>query len=574
MTTKKEKLDKLTKEVDAIRNSDAMKKAEEIINTKKDDPKGIYKQVRNLNEIAKQVSNREKDNLSKTITSSISAQNQAIAEENAAKELSLAVIKNVIKAEYPQKYDAFKDFKWDDYTHQTLDNPVFMSLADNNNLATTTIELYNNGESVQISPNMFWKNTTTILNDVSIGDNGISLDSVFNAFDFYNDGWLMSGISKLYTMEYAAVGVIQLNQNQLVPSNYTVDGQEVDGATQNIAGYQASHPVFANMPYANAGGGIGWGLFSRANQAENVWKLSVTSPRQYAQMNLQFIQLMENTKKVAIWAISTNNLFNNITNLVLDNSNTNMRDCFINSLFPNIVRMRTPTQMFNLADTVTVTNGTTSETFNFATTTDATLDAATSAVRTGTLSTPYFVDGYNTTPNFYDLKPSDIHLVVTPTTYVNMFSGMLSVLYNYSFQSWDFYVPKENIHIIYKKPSINVSYLNPQQGLSAHLEPVMMEDEWFSDENILVLTKPSDVNKWPATYGYVWNDLRAQDWAAALVKTDFLHFLIYGGVTGYAQAFWYHAKGLLTPLATSPNPKTKNITYNKQVPVVFSEMDN
>ena len=155
MTTKKEKLDKLTKEVDAIRNSDAMKKAEEIINTKKDDPKGIYKQVRNLNEIAKQVSNREKDNLKKTITSSISAQNQAIAEENAAKELSLAVIKNVIKAEYPQKYDAFKDFKWDDYTNQTLDNPVFMSLADNNNLATTTIELYNNGESVQISPNMF-----------------------------------------------------------------------------------------------------------------------------------------------------------------------------------------------------------------------------------------------------------------------------------------------------------------------------------------------------------------------------------------------------------------------------------
>ena len=80
----------------------------------------------------------------------------------------------------------------------------------------------------------------------------------------------MSGIAKLYTMEYAACGVIQLNQNQLVPANYTVNGQTVDAATQNIAGYQASHPVFANTPYANAGSGIGWGLFSRANEAQNV----------------------------------------------------------------------------------------------------------------------------------------------------------------------------------------------------------------------------------------------------------------------------------------------------------------
>ena len=111
MITKKEKLEKLTKEVDEIRNSDAMKKATEIINSKKDDPKGIYKQVRNLAEIANQVSQRDKDNLEKTINGTVSAQNQAIAEETAARELSLAVIKNVIKAEYPQKYDAFKDYK-------------------------------------------------------------------------------------------------------------------------------------------------------------------------------------------------------------------------------------------------------------------------------------------------------------------------------------------------------------------------------------------------------------------------------------------------------------------------------
>ena len=164
---------------------------------------------------------------------------------------------------------------------------------------------------------------------------------------------------------------------------------------------------------------------------------------------------------------------------------------------------------------------------------------------------------------------SDIHLVVTPNTYVKMFSGMLSVLYNYGFQSWDFYVPKENIHLIYKKPSIDTSYLNPANGLSAHLIPVTFDDEWFSDENILVLTKPSDVNLWPATYGYVWDDLQDQYFAAAQIKTEYLHFLIYGGVTPYAQAWWYHAKGLTQSLANEANPTVKNIVYNKNVPVTF-----
>ena len=74
----------------------------------------------------------------------------------------------------------------------------------------------------------------------------------------------------MYTTEYAATGVIMLNQNQVIPMNYTVNGETVEGATQNIAGYQSSHPVFANMDYSAAGGGIGWGLFSRGNLTENV----------------------------------------------------------------------------------------------------------------------------------------------------------------------------------------------------------------------------------------------------------------------------------------------------------------
>lgn len=547
---------------------DLNKKIDELNKVDEKAKKDIYSQVKNLNEI-NAVKQSTKDKIIKEINEDKNNKAAVELELKAAQELSLSLFKNVVKTLYPEKYNKFANMDWKTYSEQLLNNKTFENMLDTTNSETTPITVYNDGESVQISPNMFWKNATTILNDVSIGQNGLDLSTVFNAFDFYNDGWLTSGISKLYTMEYTSVGVIMLNQNMLIPSNYTVNGQTVQGATQNIAGYQASHPVFANIPYEDAGSGIGWGLFARANTTENVWKLSVTSPKQYAQMNLQFLELMENSKQTAIWAISTNNLFSNITNIVLDNSNTNMRDCFNYSLFPNLVQMSTIQQMYNLGDSVTITSSGATQSYQYGSTTDAVLDAATSAVRTGALTSTYLIQGYNTTTRPNSCKMSDIHLVVTPNTYVKMFSGMLSVLYNYGFQSWDFYVPKENIHLIYKKPSIDTSYLNPANGLSAHLIPVTFEDEWFSDENILVLTKPSDVNLWPATYGYVWDDLQDQYFAAAQIKTEYLHFLIYGGVTPYAQAFWYHAKGLTQSLATESNPTVKNIVYNKNVPVNF-----
>lgn len=547
---------------------DLNKKIDELNKVDEKAKKDIYSQVKNLNEI-NAVKQSTKDKIIKEINEDKNNKAAVELELKAAQELSLSLFKNVVKTLYPEKYNKFANMDWKTYSEQLLNNKTFENMLDTTNSETTPITVYNDGESVQISPNMFWKNATTILNDVSIGQNGLDLSTVFNAFDFYNDGWLTSGISKLYTMEYTSVGVIMLNQNMLIPSNYTVNGQTVQGATQNIAGYQASHPVFANIPYEDAGSGIGWGLFARANTTENVWKLSVTSPKQYAQMNLQFLELMENSKQTAIWAISTNNLFSNITNIVLDNSNTNMRDCFNYSLFPNLVQMSTIQQMYNLGDSVTITSSGATQSYQYGSTTDAVLDAATSAVRTGALTSTYLIQGYNTTTRPNSCKMSDIHLVVTPNTYVKMFSGMLSVLYNYGFQSWDFYVPKENIHLIYKKPSIDTSYLNPANGLSAHLIPVTFEDEWFSDENILVLTKPSDVNLWPATYGYVWDDLQDQYFAAAQIKTEYLHFLIYGGVTPYAQAFWYHAKGLTQSLATEANPTVKNIVYNKNVPVNF-----
>lgn len=528
----------------------------------------LLDKVVNLNETQK-IQKRMIDDLQKKIDVTPENQRQNQIDLDTAESLSFELFKSCVKTNYPDKYAKYENMDKDTYFNQLLNNPAFTALSGDSNSTDTLINVYNDGEVVQISPNMFFKNVTTILNDVKVGNTSLDLSGVFNAFDFYNDGWLTSGISKLYTTEYAAAGIIMLDQNQVIPLNYNVNGKTVSAATQNIAGYQSSHPVFANLDYSDAGGGVGWGLFARANKAQNVWKLSVTNPKQYAEMNLLFIQLMENSKKMAIWLIATNNLFSNITNLVLDNTNTNMRDCFLNSLFPNIMRMSTPTQMFNIGDSVTYTNGTTTATYEYGTTTDTELDAATSAVRSGTLNSTYLIQGYNTNPQINSTKKQDIHIICTPTTYVNMFSGMLSVLYNYGFQSWDFYVPKENIHIIYKKPSISVSYLNPQQGLSAHLQPVLMNQEWFSDENMLIITKPKDVNNWPATYGFVWDNIQSQSFAAALVETSYAHFLIYGGVTPYAQGFWYHAKGLTQPLANTANPITQNITYDAGVPVIF-----
>ena len=156
----------------------------------------------------------------------------------------------------PKKYPAYADMTFDDYVNQLEKNPTFAALDASSN-QSTPVTVYSNGESVSISPQMYFNNMTTILNDVSIGNNGLDLSTVFNAFDFYNDGFLTSGISKLYTMEYTATGVITLDQNMLVPQNYTVNGSTVNAATQNIAGYQSSHPVFANIPYSEAGSGIG-----------------------------------------------------------------------------------------------------------------------------------------------------------------------------------------------------------------------------------------------------------------------------------------------------------------------------
>ena len=545
-------------------------KTKDIQKIKENLTPNLLDKVVNLNETQK-VQKRMIDDLEKKIDVNPENQKQNNIDLDTAESLSFELFKSCVKTNYPDKYAKYENMDKDEYFNQLLNNPAFTALSSDSNSTDTLINVYNDGESVQISPNMFFKNVTTILNDVKVGNTSLDLSGVFNAFDFYNDGWLTSGISKLYTTEYAAAGIIMLDQNQVIPMNYNVNGQTVSAATQNIAGYQASHPVFANLNYEDAGSGIGWGLFARANKAQNVWKLSVTNPKQYAEMNLLFIQLMENSKKMAIWLIATNNLFSNITNLVLDNANTNMRDCFLNSLFPNIMRMSTPTQMFNIGDSVTYTNGTDTNTFEYGKTTDADLDGATSAVRSGTLNSTYLIQGYNTNPQINSTKKQDIHIICTPTTYVNMFSGMLSVLYNYGFQSWDFYVPKENIHIIYKKPSISVSYLNPTSGLSAHLQPVLMNQEWFSDENMLIITKPKDVNNWPATYGFVWDNIQSQSFAAALVETSYAHFLIYGGVTPYAQGFWYHAKGLTQPLANTANPTTQNITYDAGVPVIFNK---
>ena len=55
--------------------------------------------------------------------------------------------------------------------------------------------------------------------------------------------------------------------------------------------------------------------------------------------------------------ITTYNLLNNITNIIVDNVNTNIRNCLNGTLFPAIQIMKNPTNEFNcgLIQTYTLT---------------------------------------------------------------------------------------------------------------------------------------------------------------------------------------------------------------------------
>lgn len=507
--------------------------------------------VKNLSEIEGQIRSNAK-------SGDLSQGEQAVKE---GQELAVEYFKSAIKTYYPDLYQDFANITYPEYKRM-FDASGAGADADMTSKNTYTFALSKSGNpdfeqsqsAVQISPQMYWNNITTILNSVDVSPAFFDFGEVFNAFNFFNDGYLSSGIAKLYTQEYTATGVIMLDQNQLVPAN---TGNKKN-ATQNIAGYQVSHPIFANLPYQDAGEGLGWGLFARANVTENVWKLSVTSPAQYAAMNYQFMVLMNNSKDVAIWLISTANFLTAFTNLMVDNKNTNMRDILNGTLYPNIKAMQTPTHDYNIGDTVSITytpastgKPTTVE-YDSDTVLTSDLSTVTTVQRQGKLKSPYLVQGYNPLTQIATSRKQDIYMIATPATYVRLKTAMLSVLYNYGMQDFNYYIPESNQKMLWRKPTITTTYLNPETStqLSAHLIPVRLTENWITDNDIYIFTKPADVNKWPATYGYVWDDLWDNAWGAAMVKTYFHQFLIYGGTTPYAQGYRLYAKNLTKALAT------------------------
>lgn len=501
------------------------------------------------------------------------------------KEIANKYMLNYINTKYPDLYKDFKDMKWDDWASQLSKNKSFLNMASDTSDTTYNITSLSNPEAtISISPNQFYNNMTTILNSVAVGTNSFEFGKTFNAFTFFYDGDLTSGISKLYTMGYPLEGSLFLDQNQLVPQN----SNGGNNATQNIAGYQSAHSVFANMPISEAGNGLGYGLFTRANTAKNVFKLSVTSPEEFDRVNSIFLDTMVNSKEVSIWGIATNNLLNNITNIILDNTNTNIRDCLNGGLYIALVQMQTPTSKFNIGDSVQITTPTLKGIYSPDKNLDtslpanvnkvymdsAILDSATSAVRLNLLSSPFLVSGSNTLPRINTSKKEDIYWIIHPNLYVQLMSGTLTTLFNYNLQAPNHYIDEDHIFFLYKKPTLPISYMNPSTGLSANLIPITMDDEFISQEDIIVLTKPADVNMWNATYGYEWNYSALNDWGAGMVTTHFLHYLIYGGVSPWTQGFRYHSKGLLVPLATNENQGATIISYDANKTVNFSTQPN
>ena len=158
-------------------------------------------------------------------------------------------------------------------------------------------------------------------------------------------------------------------------------------------------------------------------------------------MNYQFIVLMNNSKDMAIWAMSTANFLDAFTNIIVDNVNTNMRDILNGSLYPQLVAMTTPTDMYNIGDTVNLTyypHGSTTPTtaaYTPSTFTTEMLSTVVQAERLGQLSSPYFIDGHQSLSQINSCKKSDIHLIITPSTKGRMTSSMRSVLFNYGLQN-------------------------------------------------------------------------------------------------------------------------------------------
>lgn len=524
--------------------------------------------------------------------------------KNSSKKLVANCIKLSISAQHPELYKYYKKMDYDqlmslvnmkDATGAPASQLLTLNIPQEA-LATLpnsdTVGLY--GTSFSISPNSFWANVTNILNEVSVGDNFINTGESFNAWEFYRDSTLASGEASLKTIGQTLSGICLLNQNYLVPPN-----------TQMLKGYQASLGVFINVDNAQeVGGGTGIGLFTMYATPINVIKLAVTNPQQFAEMVRIFEATAVNSREYSLWMITTYNLLSNITNIIVDNYNTNIRNCLNGTLFPAIQIMKNPTNEFNLGliQTTQVYNSASSgtaqwsiQTLNYDAITSGSLNSVPINSQTYNSSSVYTFRAYSgqtitaDTPNIYDTPSfqspytvpgsatypriqtslyNDMHLIIAPEFFVALKSGTLSQLFHWEFQRLEEYIPPENIHMLYKQINIPSGYLNDSNVASgdgnesgyAWNVRASLGERWFPSNVIYLVTKPADSNQWSAAYGWVWTTDMRNEWGAGMIATTFLHYALYGGVIPWSNGCCFYFKNLMNLVSDETQQITTDFT--------------
>ena len=527
--------------------------------------------------------------------------------KKAAEELVANSYKTAISAEHPELYKFIKDKNYQEL-NSCIDKSKVKGLASDSLMFTipdewmvtnsdgTNQQIYNT--SFSISPNSFWANITNILNEVSVGDNFINTGDSFNAWNFYRTETLASGEAALRTIGQTLSGICLLNQNQLVPSN-----------TQMLKGYQASLGVFINeQSAANVGGGVGLGMFTMYSTPINVIKLAVTNPQQFSEMVRIFQATAINTREYSLWLIATYNMLSNITNIIIDNFNTNIRNCLNGTLFPAIQIMKNPTNEFNCGligtcvfplnlDKITAPSSfglvtynniveqsvinpvmsidLNSNTFTTYRTYGVNNSIIVNGQNCGTFSgvnQPYLVPGSATNPRIQTSKASDMYLIVSPEFLVGLKSGTLSQLFHWEFQRLEEYIPPENIRMLYKQINIPAGYLqdsNIENDLGAtgyaYNVAATLGDRWFPKNCIYLITKPADINQWTANYGYVWTAEMTNEWGAGMISTSYLHYALYGGVLPWANGACFYFKNLMNLVSDSTQAVMYDFTLNTAI---------
>lgn len=509
--------------------------------------------------------------------------------KQAAEDVTANYIKAAISSQEPEYYKYFKDLNY----KQLMEKVDMNNIKGNNATDMLTLNFdvqAADGSSVtptsfSISPNSFWANVTNILNEVSVGNNYIDTGKSFNAWNFFRSDNLASGEAALRTIGSTLSGICLLNQNSLVPNS-----------TQMLKGYQASLGVFINVDSASAvGGGIGLGMFTMYSTPINVLKLAVTNPQQFSDMVRIFQATAINSREYSLWVITTNNMLNNITNVIVDNYNTNVRNCLNGTLFPAINIMKNPTNEFNCGLIVTqglvgeystnnnqlVQIGYNTNNFN-----ESYMNQLTWTLRNTVLNTSYINGEYTgnptapTTPpdlNFMSTYTScetlvpgseqepriqvsstdEIYLIVSPEFLAGFKSGTLSQLFHWEFQRLEEYVKPENIFMLYKNIDIPAAEMNTtvvndnnQSGYPFNVRATL-GGRWLPKNAICLITKPKDINMWTANYGSVWTTDMSNTWGAGMISTSYLQYAIYGGVLPWANGCMFYFKNLLNLVSDS-----------------------